>query len=276
MAILTRWVQKLLSRAKNPRISVTAPQAPTTTNRAGKDGPEQTMIRPRCPTQRAVHERHLEQGHRARLKCAGSGSILAVLLGSPGIGRRSLQNKLLYDDMHGGELFDQAMFAMEDEMPRYLCGENLYNILLLMSASDSVWSHATSAYHDFFSVILAYDICSQASFDEVSLLYDTISVHQKSGQRGIHLLILGLKADLDGAGRRVSRETGEAFAVERGCSFAECSAKSGDGVYEAFGMVVESAHSIKAQYSGDPEGHSSFINDSYALWARAMQSVSSP
>lgn len=184
-----------------------------------------------------------------------------------------LPNQLLFDDMNGGQLRDLAMFCMEDEVPRYLCGEYVYTLDLIMSASDSVLSWYTGFGRDFFSVILAYDVYSQASFDEISLLYDAISAHQKSDQAGINILILGLKADADGPGGRVPRETGQAFATERGCSFAECSAKSGHGVYEAFGVVVEYAHSITTHFAGDPEGRKSFIDEIRALFCRVMQSI---
>lgn len=177
--------------------------------------------------------------------------------------------------MHGGELYELSLLLMEDEIPRYICGEYIYQLDLIMSASDSVFHYASGVGHDFFSVILAYDVYSRASFDEVSLLYDTFSVHQKSGQPKLGILILGLKSDLlDGASGRVPRETGEAFAWERGCSFSECSAKSGDGVYEAFGEIVEYAYGITAQYSRDPEGRKSFVGESRALLHRAMESVS--
>lgn len=175
--------------------------------------------------------------------------------------------------MNGGELLEQAMFFMEDEIPRYLCGEYIYNLDIATSASEPVLYFYQGLRNDFFSVILAYDVHSQASFDEVSRLYDTIYGHQKSDPSGIYILVLGLKADLDTADGRIPRETGERFASERGCSFAECSAKSGDGVYEAFGMVVEYAHSITIQFAGDPEGRKSFIDGSRAHLARAMQDI---
>lgn len=176
--------------------------------------------------------------------------------------------------MHGGELYEMTMLVMEDEIPRYICGKYIYPLDLCRATDDSVLYYAKG--HDFFSVILAYDVYSQASFDEISLLYDTVSVHQNSGQPKINILILGLKSDLldsDAAGVRVTRETGEAFASARGCSFAECSAKSGDGVYEAFGSIVEHAYDITAQFSGDAEGRKSFINENRALMNRVMQAV---
>lgn len=74
MARLTRWAQKLFTYS------------------ASKDGSEQTMIRPAGPPPRAVHERHWQQEERRRPNRDG-GAILVVLLGSPGIGRKSLHYK---------------------------------------------------------------------------------------------------------------------------------------------------------------------------------------
>lgn len=170
--------------------------------------------------------------------------------------------------MDGGELLEQAMFFMEDETPTYLCGEYVYTLDITASPSGPALH-----FGQFFSVILAYDVHSQDSFDEVSRLYDTISRHGTSGQSGFNVLVLGLKADLDSADGRVPRETAAKFASERGCSFAECSAKTGDGVYEAFGMVVEYAHSIAMRFAEDPEGRKSFIDGSRAHLSRAIQSI---
>lgn len=253
MARLTRWVQKLLRRA-------------------GKDGHEQTMIQPRCPAPRAIHHRHWQQDTLKSLKRdrSSSSNILLVLLGAPGAGKRSVGNKLLYDDMNGGYWLEYSLFCMEDEQARYFCGGYVYDLDLLMDASQPVASIYGGGVHNFYSMVLAYDVYSQASFDEVSLLYDSISAHRESGRPGVAILILGLKADMDSADGRVPRETGEAFAAERGCSFAECSAKTGDGVLEAFGGIVEYTHSIMMQFSGDPEGLKSFVNENRTQVARAL------
>ncbi|KAG6368290.1 hypothetical protein INS49_002495 [Diaporthe citri] len=214
MARLARWAQKLFGRIKSPPTVATAPQAATSTYNASKERSEQTIIRPAGPPPRAVHERHWQKEERRRAKSDGGGSILV----------------LLYDDMDGGELLEQARFYMEEEVPTYLCGEYVYNLDIITSASDPILDYGQGFGHSFFSVILAYDIHSQDSFDEVARLYDTICRHQKSGQSGFDILVLGLKADLDSADGRVPRDIGERFAWERECSFAECSAKSGDGV----------------------------------------------
>lgn len=175
--------------------------------------------------------------------------------------------------MDGGELLEQAKFFMEDEAPTYLCGEYIYTLDIITSASDPVLYSGQGVGHDFFSAILAYDVHSEDSFNEVSRLYDIICRHQKSSQSGFNVLVLGLKADSNGADGRVPRETSERFASERGCFFAECSAKSGNGVYEAFGMVVEHAHGITMQFSGDPEHRKSFIDETRAYLAQAMQYI---
>ncbi|KAI7776386.1 hypothetical protein LA080_005418 [Diaporthe eres] len=263
MARLTRWAQKLVGRIKSP---------PTSTYNARKDWSAQATSPPADPPPRAVHQRHWQQEERGRAKRDGGGATLVALLGSAGIGRRA-QNQLLYDDMRGGELLEQAMFFMEDETPTYLCGEYVYDLDIITSASEPIKYYGQGVGQGFFSVILAYDVHSEASFDEVSRLYDTIWGHQKSDPSRCHILVLGLKAELDSAERRVPRVTGERFASERGCSFTECSAKSGDGVYEAFGMVVEYAHGITMQFAGDPEGRKSFIDGSRAQLARAMQTI---
>lgn len=213
-------------------------------------------------------------GRRAEIRAKQGRHIPCCQTGRDGTGiclAHEPPNQLLYDDMDGGELLELSEHFMDEEIPAYLCGGYEYNLDVITSASNPMLDYSSGVGHDFFSVILAYDVHSQASFDEVSRLYDSICPRRNMGQPEINILVLGLKADLDSTDGRVPREAGESFAKERGCSFAECSARSGDGVYEAFGMVVEYAYSITMQFTGDFQGRISVINESRAHLRRAME-----
>lgn len=58
-------------------------------------------------------------------------------------------------------------------------------------------------------------------------------------------MVLGLKADLSDHKREVFQEELTAFATERGCLAAECLAKTGWGVYEALGLVVQHVNPMR-------------------------------
>lgn len=89
------------------------------------------------------------------------------------------------------------------------------------------------------------------SWEYVHQLYNTVH-HHPADKRGIvPVLILGLQADQGDAGRRVARSEAETFASERDCYYRECSALTGEGVYDAFALIVQDAYLASVRYGGD-------------------------
>lgn len=147
--------------------------------------------------------------------------------------------------MNGGEGLFWNHFLMSEEDPKFLCDGYRYDLHL---------THKTYVYDalgDHFGIILAYDISARGSWEHVLRLHSDI-YHGHPDDRGIlPLLILGLKSDLGGSERAVTREEAETFANEQDCYFRECSSLTDEGVHRVFALFVEHAYAASIRCQGD-------------------------
>ncbi|XP_062512553.1 ras-related protein Rab-8A-like isoform X2 [Corticium candelabrum] len=82
--------------------------------------------------------------------------------------------------------------------------------------------------------MLVYDITTVKSFDNISEWIRDVDEHAAAD---VLRMILGNKCDMTDE-RKVSRKEGETLAAEHGIKFMETSAKTGQGVEEAFYTLV--------------------------------------
>lgn len=95
-------------------------------------------------------------------------------------------------------------------------------------------------YSDFAGLLLAFDLGSKASFEHLDAwMSEVAAVRGGTASDLPHVLVLGLKADVDrrGAADRDIR----AWCKTRGASYFECSAKTGLGVAKAWEYLLEHA-----------------------------------
>mmetsp|Transcript_5928 Transcript_5928/g.6779 ORF Transcript_5928/g.6779 Transcript_5928/m.6779 type:complete len:207 (-) Transcript_5928:1060-1680(-) len=94
----------------------------------------------------------------------------------------------------------------------------------------------SSYYRGAQGVILAYDVTRRETFTNLSELW-LREVDMYSTVQDSVWMIIGNKIDCQSE-RQVSRQEGIAFARQHGCLFLECSAKTKDGVAQAFQELV--------------------------------------
>ncbi len=83
---------------------------------------------------------------------------------------------------------------------------------------------------------MVYDVTSRATFDHLNQWFTELDTY--SSTRDVIKILVGNKTDKGDGSREVSRKEGEAFARKMGTLFIEASAKTRNGVSEAFGEVV--------------------------------------
>lgn len=139
--------------------------------------------------------------------------------------------QLLYDDMDGGVRYREAIYDPTgfEEIQRYFCGGHDFDLDIV---DKLIQFHYSLLTYTSFGVILAYDTHSRSSWENVARLFNALC-SRNTQKLPFPAVVLGLRADIQGQ-VRVSREEAERFSKEHGCHFLECSAKTGDGVHEAF------------------------------------------
>jgi len=88
--------------------------------------------------------------------------------------------------------------------------------------------------------LLVYSVVDRPSFDEIQIFYNEVHrVKEDEGARTnkIPIIIVGNKADLE-TERKVRSDEGSDLAKKLGCQFIETSAKTRQGVEEAYFTVV--------------------------------------
>jgi hypothetical protein len=173
---------------------------------------------------------------------------------------------LIYNDVRGEVTYDPH--AGEDVFAQYFCDGYEYQI---------EFAHELHCvpFLSGFGIVFAYDILSKESWEEVVRLHDTVSHELGDKISLVQVLVLGLKADLDGQGKRVPRVKAEAFARAYGYRYTECSARTGKGAYDALGSFVEHVHSTSIRYRGDLQGWKSSKDQSRLAFSKAVEAVRS-
>ncbi|XP_037499664.1 ras-related protein Rab-1A [Rhipicephalus sanguineus] len=101
------------------------------------------------------------------------------------------------------------------------------------------WRYNTSCCRKVRGIIVAYDVTSQKSFNQVGHLLELVDAHARKDSCKF---LIGCKNDLR-TKKTVDFDTAKAFADQQGLEFFETSAKDGTNVEEAFmAMATEIMH----------------------------------
>jgi len=110
----------------------------------------------------------------------------------------------------------------------------------------------TSAYYrGAHGIILVYSITDRESFVNLSHWLKEVDIYS-TNDAAIKLLI-GNKSDCSDSERAVSKDEGRAFAKERGMLFIEASAKTQEGVAQAFDELIQKILDVPALLEGEDQ-----------------------
>ena len=142
-----------------------------------------------------------------------------VVLGGGGVGKSALTIRLVTDNF-----LDEYDPTIEDSYRKSVKIDNENALLdILDTAGQEEFSSMQDQWmRDGHGYLLVYNITSEITFDEVSLLYDKLLRVKETDRTPI--VLAGNKADLTDQ-RKVSYERGEALAKQWGVPFFETSAK---------------------------------------------------
>lgn len=113
----------------------------------------------------------------------------------------------------------------------------------------------TLSVSDYYGVVLAYDVHSPESWGEVCNTYRGLRwARRYDGGIPVQFLLLGIDSRIRigdwyaAPEHQVSRKEAEEFAQQNDCHFAECSARTGEGVHQAFELFVRHAHAMRMRF----------------------------
>lgn len=155
-----------------------------------------------------------------------------VLLGESAVGKSSLVLRFVknafsehQESTIGAAFLTQTLQAGGDTLKFEIwdtAGQERYNSL------------APMYYRGAHAAVVVYDISKRESFERARRWVDELHANASPG---IVIGLVGNKADLANE-RQVESSAGEAYASEAGLVFREASARTGEGVHEAFAAVA--------------------------------------
>eukprot|EP00472_Partenskyella_glossopodia_P008419 CAMPEP_0197541034 /NCGR_PEP_ID=MMETSP1318-20131121/66936_1 /TAXON_ID=552666 /ORGANISM="Partenskyella glossopodia, Strain RCC365" /LENGTH=199 /DNA_ID=CAMNT_0043100165 /DNA_START=1195 /DNA_END=1794 /DNA_ORIENTATION=+ len=116
-------------------------------------------------------------------------------------------------------------------------GKKLKLTLWDTAGQDRFRTLTASYYRGANGVILVYDVSNRQSFDHVKFWLKEVDIYCTNDD--VVLMLVGNKIDLED--RKVSKEEGIAFARSNNMLFMECSAKTKQGVQQAFDELIQKA-----------------------------------
>eukprot|EP01065_Artemidia_motanka_P036375 TRINITY_DN442_c6_g2_i7.p1 TRINITY_DN442_c6_g2~~TRINITY_DN442_c6_g2_i7.p1 ORF type:complete len:213 (+),score=58.89 TRINITY_DN442_c6_g2_i7:105-743(+) len=163
-------------------------------------------------------------------------SFKILLVGDSGVGKSSLLLRFTEDT------FDQDIgatigvdFKVKNITVPYEGRDRRLNLKIWDTAGQERFRTLTSSYYrGAHGVILVYDITERQTFENVERWLKEIDTFKSFAD--VRKMLVGNKLDLAqvGGGRVVDRDEGRSLAQEHGMMFFECSAKTRDGVLQAF------------------------------------------
>lgn len=172
-------------------------------------------------------------------------TMKVVLIGDSGVGKSSLMLRFTTDT------FDQeisATIGIDFKVKRVAVVGGTVQLQLWDTAGQERFRTLTSSYYrGSNAVILVYDVNTPASFEHLQRWLDEVEVCHAGGSTNIAMMLIGNKIDEVGGLQQadtwpVPRGDAVQFAREHGMQLAFCSAKTKEGVVEAFDEVARNAY----------------------------------
>jgi Ras-related protein Rab-18 len=157
-----------------------------------------------------------------------------LLIGDSGVGKTSLL--LRFSDREFQEE-QQSTIGIDLKIKKVKIGDKKVKITVWDTAGQERFRTLTSAYYrGAHGIIMVYDVSNKRSFDH--LINWIKEVDQYGTNEEAVIILVGNKIDLEHL-RMVSREEGLLFARKHSTLFIEASAKTNQGVEQAFEELMQ-------------------------------------
>eukprot|EP01084_Bolivina_argentea_P292944 503767_1 len=169
-----------------------------------------------------------------------------ICLGDTGVGKSSLL--LQFTDKRFNPIHDLTIGVEFGTQTIAINNETIKLQIWDTAGQETFRSITRSYYRNTAGALLVYDITRRETFAHVSQWLTDVGTH---GSANMVVILVGNKSDLENL-RQVSTEEAQRFAQEHGLLFMEASAKTGNGVEEAFHTPAALIHQKVIEGIVDP------------------------
>ncbi|EAX88882.1 small GTP-binding protein, putative [Trichomonas vaginalis G3] len=159
-----------------------------------------------------------------------------VFLGSAGVGKTSLLNRLMTDEF--SNQYNTTIGVDFFTKPVQVQGRTVTLQIWDTAGQERFKSLMPSYIRDSSVAVIVYDVSDEKSFDEAQEWYETV-MHERGNEA--KCVLVGNKIDLE---RRVDLKHVDDFAKPRQMQTIETSAKTSSGVARLFKLISELAPDV--------------------------------
>lgn len=156
-----------------------------------------------------------------------------IIIGDTCVGKSNLLLK--YTDRNFNNRHDITI-GVDYGVRRICYNNNLYKVQVWDTAGQETFRVITRSYYrNSLGCLLVYDVTNRVSFYNVSGWLDDVKKYSESD---LEIILVGNKIDVTNK-REVSVEEGQDMANKHNILFIETSAKTGEGVDEAYFNIIK-------------------------------------
>ncbi|CAG8433205.1 517_t:CDS:2 [Ambispora gerdemannii] len=168
-------------------------------------------------------------------------TLKILLIGNSNVGKSSLLLRFT-DDTFLPQDEVSATIGVDFKVKIIEVEGKKYKLTIWDTAGQERFRTLTSSYYrGAQGVILVYDVSNRETFDELENWFTELSTYCTN--KDVIKILVGNKLDKE-TSRAISRKEGLAFAQKSNTLFIECSAKTREGVEEAFEELQEPRNKV--------------------------------
>ncbi len=161
-----------------------------------------------------------------------------IIVGNSSTGKTKIIDRYLKNIFEDNSISTLGFQMYKKE---YQIEQDKITVQIWDTAGQEKYASLTSSYYKSAKgALVVYDITDKESFNKIEKLVDDL----KNGcDKNIYIILLGNKIDLEDR-RVITKEEGENLAQKLNLGFGEVSAKTGDGIEEAFQKLINEVYRI--------------------------------
>ena len=161
-----------------------------------------------------------------------------IIIGNSSTGKTKIIDRYLKNIFEDDSISTLGFQMYKKE---YQIEQDKITVQIWDTAGQEKYASLTSSYYKSAKgALVVYDITDKESFNKVEKLVDDL---KNGGDKNIYIILLGNKIDLEDR-RVITKEEGENLAQKLNLGFGEVSAKTGDGIEEAFQKLINEVYRI--------------------------------
>ena len=161
-----------------------------------------------------------------------------IIVGNSSTGKTKIIDRYLKNIFEDNSISTLGFQMYKKE---YQIEQDKITVQIWDTAGQEKYASLTSSYYKSAKgALVVYDITDKESFNKIEKLVNDI---KNGGDKNIYIILLGNKIDLEDR-RVITKEEGENLAQKLNLGFGEVSAKTGDGIEEAFQKLINEVYRI--------------------------------